>query len=104
MRTPARLFPLLAFAPLLITTLFYAIPGQNGTSHNVGGISYSINNQHVNMNPMSERGNPHFLITLHSGYKTIYERKATFGAMGFGEDGIPVNGFITAVPYNKTVL
>jgi hypothetical protein len=58
------------------------------------------------MNPISERGDTHFLITLHSGYKTIYERKATFGqgvgAIGFGEDGIPVNGFITAIPYNKT--
>jgi hypothetical protein len=43
-----------------------------------------------------------FLLNLSSGDRSIYERKATWGALAWGDRVIPIYGYIVSVPSNDS--
>ena len=99
-----KLLPLFFFAPVLLSAAFYTIPTQNTLSQNLSNTSSQTKNRNFVNTGLSENNKVQYLIDIHSGYKTIYTRKATFGPIGFGEENVPVNGFILNIPSNKSSL
>ena len=102
-----KLYPVIAFAPLIVTTIFFSFLGETPTNGNSDTSSAIVGSDDPTDNKTSEIP---YLVSIQSGYggKTIFERKASFGAFGWtfgwGDNGVPINGTITTVPPNMTSL
>jgi hypothetical protein len=97
--------------PLLISTAFYAVssnqimsPNQQTTSAN--GTSSTVNifnpQNKSNITEITSTNPKLFLMNLTSGDRPIYERKASWGALQWGDRFIPIYGNITTIPFNKS--
>jgi hypothetical protein len=102
--------PLLAFIPLLVTSVYYGVTAQNTTTNPTLETTEAAERQSRNFNLDNGDGAEYFL-TLKSGTGVvpIYERKGTFAlssdfVWGWGHNGIPIDGSITNYPLNQADL
>jgi len=97
---------LVAIVPLLSTSIYSALVGQNITSSTTQLLN--TDNQIERSIVEDDDDQVEYFLTLTSGYRIvpIYERKGTFAPLqwGWGHDGIPINGSITNFPFNQSDL